>query len=726
MSHKKDSSKLQAVHSVSENLGSKLPQLLFRLSFPSNSNENAVSRPIVTANFVSEPAVALLGVTYTDGDDLIDLNESSDSDEDNVDDGENSNPAAPASEDSAGEKESQTVPKEAKEANKEVPEVNDNPLISIENANVKKSSERVPAKQDLKTDVQIKPQPEPLPIKGEQRDSVESSQPSNQETPTQSIANLTLNTPDNHGTPLNEYVTPDRRILDESETPQNPIIEIEPPGKDSGTRPDLKSSITTESKEHIINRVQEPAKSRDALKAQEKKLQESRALEKRRKKDPNKLPFDFQRFLGYLKSKSAESIVKFLKSFLIAFSKKSWTVTEQVKLISDFKNFIYEKMAGVAPFLKMSETEFINCQEGMEKLVMNRLYDQVFSPVIQGSKLDESHAADLRRDERLKNQVLRFGWVTFEHLDLDPEITKLGRSFVDLAVSELIKINNYRLPRDKIICVLNCCKVIFAMLKNSSQQTSADAFIPMLIYVVLKTDEDLRLALNISYIERFRNEDGLAGEVSYYLLSFWAVIGFIEELNKESLTITQEEWDLHMKPFEEAPESETEFTKLVEKQEPQQGSSLVDTEALKNALSPSSIPISQIFTPFQSIQSFFQNVTEDSPSEKLLVDDIVSLRPGTPKIKQQTLAAPTQDSQIITTPTIMKFSSDKALEQSKKQLKAEFLAQKAFEEESAQLVERLEAMFPSLDKEIIKDVVEMNKARATECVDICLSLVSEQ
>ena len=29
--------------------------------------------------------------------------------------------------------------------------------------------------------------------------------------------------------------------------------------------------------------------------------------------------------------------------------------------------------------------------------------------------------------------------------------------------SELLKIRNYRAPRDKVICILNCCKVIFGM-----------------------------------------------------------------------------------------------------------------------------------------------------------------------------------------------------------------------------------------------------------------------
>jgi hypothetical protein len=30
-------------------------------------------------------------------------------------------------------------------------------------------------------------------------------------------------------------------------------------------------------------------------------------------------------------------------------------------------------------------------------------------------------------------------------------------------VTELLKINHYKAPRDKLICVLNCCKVIFGL-----------------------------------------------------------------------------------------------------------------------------------------------------------------------------------------------------------------------------------------------------------------------
>jgi hypothetical protein len=78
---------------------------------------------------------------------------------------------------------------------------------------------------------------------------------------------------------------------------------------------------------------------------------------------------------------------------------------------------------------------------------------------------------------------------------------------------ELLKINHYKAPRDKMICILNCCKVIFGKYRIApligystkaersgfaglirhvagSDQTSADTFLPILIFVVLRANPD--------------------------------------------------------------------------------------------------------------------------------------------------------------------------------------------------------------------------------------------
>lgn len=122
-------------------------------------------------------------------------------------------------------------------------------------------------------------------------------------------------------------------------------------------------------------------------------------------------PFDFQFFLEQMKSKPAEHVAKYLRScvpaivttrpdrltivcrFLTNFAKRTFTVNDQMKLIHDFLNvrskshtlkipsnadipqFIVQKMHECEVWKTATETEFDNALEGMEKLVMNRLYD---------------------------------------------------------------------------------------------------------------------------------------------------------------------------------------------------------------------------------------------------------------------------------------------------------------------------------------------------------------
>jgi hypothetical protein len=93
-------------------------------------------------------------------------------------------------------------------------------------------------------------------------------------------------------------------------------------------------------------------------------------------------PFDFHRFLDQLRHRTADPVAKFLRSFLNEFGKKQWMVHEQVKIISDFLAFITNKMAQCEVWRNVSDAEFDNAKEGMEKLVMNRLYSQTFSPAI--------------------------------------------------------------------------------------------------------------------------------------------------------------------------------------------------------------------------------------------------------------------------------------------------------------------------------------------------------
>lgn len=163
------------------------------------------------------------------------------------------------------------------------------------------------------------------------------------------------------------------------------------------------------------------------------------------------LPFDFHRFLEQLRNKKADPVAKYLRSFLNEFGKRQWMVHEQVKIISDFLAFIANKMALCDVWKDVSDAEFDNAREGMEKLVMNRLYSQTFSPAIPppqpipgakprrkgaerplGPGRRGQHQEDVERDEVVAQKIKIYGWVREEHLDIPP-VGESGKRFLKLA-----------------------------------------------------------------------------------------------------------------------------------------------------------------------------------------------------------------------------------------------------------------------------------------------------
>lgn len=163
------------------------------------------------------------------------------------------------------------------------------------------------------------------------------------------------------------------------------------------------------------------------------------------------LPFDFHRFLEQLRNKKADPVARYLKSFLSEFGKKQWMVHEQVKIISDFLAFIANKMMQCEVWRDVSDAEFENAREGMEKLVMNRLYSQTFSPAIPppkpvpGAKAKRKgveqplgpgrrgqHQEDVERDDIITQKINIYGWIREEHLDM-PVIGDSGKRFLRLA-----------------------------------------------------------------------------------------------------------------------------------------------------------------------------------------------------------------------------------------------------------------------------------------------------
>lgn len=391
-------------------------------------------------------------------------------------------------------------------------------------------------------------------------------------------------------------------------------------------------------------------------------------------------PFDFQVFLSHLKNKSADPLVRYIQSFLVSFSRQSGTLTvpQMIKAVRNFKEFMNEKFLEYEPFASMDDVDLENSGEGVEKLIMNRLYDYCYSPeAIKkfGRNASVSVLDDVHQDYEFTMQLEKFSWILAVHLDIDLDTFSRKKrdahngtiDYIDYAVSELNKINKYRAPRDKIICILNACKIIFNLLESSKQETNADAFMPILIIVIIRAKTD-NLISNIQYIERYRGEEWLNhGETSYYLSSMQAAISFLQKIGMEDLTIEESEYEANM----EAWEAELR----------QRGPPIAQPEPIRanantsvqESLSPSNVILAgaEMFT--KSLSNFM------SPSP----------------LGQSTNVAESPQQLQVTDGQI--------------------------EEATNQLAE----IFPSLDRAVLLDVVIMKKGDFDSSLDVCLQLCSD-
>lgn len=395
--------------------------------------------------------------------------------------------------------------------------------------------------------------------------------------------------------------------------------------------------------------------------------------------------YDFQLFVKQMKDPRADPLMRYTRSFLSNFAtqRKLWTVKEQVKLINDFKIFIYDKFIVYEPFKSLDLPKLRNAKEGIEKLIMGKLYTRCFSPSLQESvsQLDSDHQLDLSRDDQLRGKILEYRFISPGNLEIPGNILPKLDTFVKLSGKELCKINNYRAPRDKMVCVLNSCKVIFGLLKHTKlAHGGADNFIPLLIYTILKS-EIQSLVSNVNYIERFRLAEFLQGESSYYLSSLQGAINFILDMDEKSLKL------------EDTHEFEERYAQNKQSLEQE-----IQLELKKTSASTKKI----------------EKVHSPSPSEYLLrpLDEAAnSMFSKFSELLSSPLNKPSPTGHDTGS-----YSDD--IDDST----AAALAQKMELEEHKNTSETLQAMFPDLDKDIIEDVCIAKKYRLGVCVDTLLAL----
>ncbi|WCJ44570.1 Vacuolar sorting protein 9 (VPS9) domain [Euphorbia peplus] len=242
-------------------------------------------------------------------------------------------------------------------------------------------------------------------------------------------------------------------------------------------------------------------------------------------------------FLERMRQPSAADFVKSIKSFIVSFSNNGPDPERDSAVVQEFLANMEAAFKAHQLWAGCSEEELDSAGEGLEKYVMTKLFTRVFA----------SLPDDVKADEQLSEKMsLIQQFIRPENLDIKP-IFQNETSWL-LAQKELQKINMYKAPRDKLVCILNCCKVINNLLlsiSSSDNPPGADDFLPVLIYITIKANPP-QLHSNLLYIQRYRGQSRLVGEAAYFFTNMLSAESFISNINAKSISLEETEFEKNM------------------------------------------------------------------------------------------------------------------------------------------------------------------------------------
>lgn len=305
-------------------------------------------------------------------------------------------------------------------------------------------------------------------------------------------------------------------------------------------------------------RQQTKTRSMKTLFSKSGKTQQNRAdgapvqarLEKQVSMESQKAMGDFMDFLKILNRPAAQDLNKQCRAFVERLQRdSSLSVEEQAELVQDFYHSMGDRMSTHNSFKGTTPEQCSTMMDHLEKVIMTRLYRNLFCPPLTD---------DEQKDLAIQNRIRRLRWVMPTMLDaaINEENTQVER-LIEKAQEELIDMNSKRAPIDKLSCIVRTSKLIFQMVHQSQgSPASADDYLPVLIYMVLQANPP-QLHSNIQYVSRFANPSRLMqGEAGYYFTNLCCAISFIENLDAQSLSLTQEEYDDYMSGRAVPPGSE--------------------------------------------------------------------------------------------------------------------------------------------------------------------------
>nr|XP_054769969.1 GTPase-activating protein and VPS9 domain-containing protein 1-like [Lytechinus pictus] len=223
-----------------------------------------------------------------------------------------------------------------------------------------------------------------------------------------------------------------------------------------------------------------------------------------------------------------QTIIKFISDF-----KALTAADEKTHLVKYYLSTLNGWIQQDPIWQAASETQKQDAEVATERAIMSRIYKLALYPNGDG---------DILRDQLFNQHIQRLGRVVSgSHKALQIPEKYRRESPWPAAQAEILNINAYKTPKDKVQCVLRCCTIIMNLLSmaDGAAPPGADDFVPVLMFVLIKANPPSLLS-TIQYVTSFYLEsdpysdsDGSSGsgEERYWWMQFNAAVEYLKTID---------------------------------------------------------------------------------------------------------------------------------------------------------------------------------------------------
>ncbi|UKJ90635.1 vacuolar-protein sorting-associated protein [Theileria orientalis] len=237
----------------------------------------------------------------------------------------------------------------------------------------------------------------------------------------------------------------------------------------------------------------------------------------------------YNKFLERLKHPCCADVVSAIKG-LVVMLPGNMVRTEVATISHNFIDIYTPKLLSLEIFTDLSDEEKIETVECFEKFTMQKLYPRCY-------RMDP---ADIVEDEKLEIQMRCLNWIEPHHL----EIHEMGDlDTLKQAQNQLKNLYKYKSPRDKLIIILNFCRlVVYSIQKVTNKEVSCDEAFPLLIFTLILTNP-CELHSSIEFIQNFRHPARHVSDEAYAFTLLVSAVEFIRSIGTASqLKINSEDF----------------------------------------------------------------------------------------------------------------------------------------------------------------------------------------